>query len=108
MLRQLFVFLSQRKDLQAFTTRNRLAQRAARRFVAGESVGEACGVVGALNRQGMRGMLDFLGESTTNPEEARTAAAMYRTALTAIAERGLDSDVSLKPTQMGIDLSWDL
>ncbi|MDR5683140.1 MAG: proline dehydrogenase family protein [Armatimonadota bacterium] len=108
MLRQLFVWLSERKDLQAFVTRNRLAHRAARRFVAGDTLEDACRVLGELNTQGMLATLDFLGERTTNPTEAHAAAAMYRRVLATIAQRRLGANVSLKLTQMGIDLSWDL
>lgn len=108
MLRQLFVFLSEQRALQEMVTRNGLVRRAALRFVAGETLEEACAVAAELNRRGISVTLDLLGERVTNPEETRAAAGEYRTVLAEIERRHLDADIAIKLTQLGLDLSEDL
>jgi proline dehydrogenase len=107
-LRQLFVFLSERRALQEMVTRNGLVRRAALRFVAGEALEEACAVAAELNRRGIQVTLDLLGERVTNPEEARAAAEQYRTIVEEIQRQRLDADIAIKLTQLGLDLSEDL
>ncbi len=58
-----------------------------------------------LNRHGIAATLDSLGENVHTPEEAQRSAAIYHRLLDAIGERSLDSNVSVKLTQMGMDLS---
>ena len=58
-----------------------------------------------LNRHGIAATLDSLGENVHTPEEAQHSAAIYHQLLDAIDERSLDSNVSVKLTQMGMDLS---
>ncbi len=79
-----------------------------RRFVAGETLDEAIGVVRKLNGQGLRVTLDVLGESVTKEAEARAAKEEYLRALNAIAKNQVQSNVSVKLTQMGVDISPDL
>ena len=85
-----------------------LAKRAARRFVAGETAEEALQVVRDLNGRGLLATLDHLGENVTNEAEARAAAEEYLKLLPKINDLGLRSHVSLKPTQMGLDIGTDL
>ena len=108
MLRQLFVFLSERRALQEMVTRNGLVRRAALRFVAGETLEEACAVAAGLNRRGIQVTLDLLGERVKNPEQTRAAAEQYRTILAEISRPRLDADIAIKLTQLGLDLSEDL
>lgn len=104
MLKQVFLTLSKSQALHRFTMRNRTARRAARRFVAGERLDEAIGAVADLNRRGMVATLDYLGEHTTSVAEAEGSAAMYRETIAAIAAAGVRSHVSLKLTQLGLDV----
>lgn len=108
MLRAPLLYLSQRKSFQHLITGLALSRRVARRFVAGETLDDAIAAVAALNRAGCRATLDHLGENTSDPEAARRAAAATVTALNRIAATGVDSNVSIKLTQMGLDLSEDL
>lgn len=80
------------------------ARQAARRFVAGERLEEAIEAIKALNRQGILATLDHLGENTQTREDAVRAADEYLRILDAIRDHGLRSNVSLKLTQMGLDL----
>jgi proline dehydrogenase len=74
----------------------------ARRYVAGSTLGEAVATVNRLSAQGCCATVDVLGESVSNRELAGKAVAAYLEVLDAIAEHGLDANVSLKPTQMGL------
>ncbi len=74
------------------------------RFVAGmeiEDVLQACEV---LNKAGISATLDSLGESVMNAEEAQRSAEIYHQLLDAIEKRGLDANVSVKLTQVGMDV----
>jgi proline dehydrogenase len=108
MLRSTLLYLSNQQKLFQFIRRNRLARKFADRFVAGETIETALDAVAALNRQGIRASLDILGESVHNEAEARDAGRQYVHLLDRIAERKLDTNVSLKLTAMGLDVSEDL
>ena len=104
MLRRLFLALSRSQGLREFVVRFPIARRMSRRFVAGETLEEAIEAVRRLNRKGLLATIDHLGESITSREEAREAAEEYLRALDGLAESGVDSGVSLKLTQMGLDI----
>jgi proline dehydrogenase len=105
MLRQGFLTLAQSKELRDFAVANPLARKVARRFVAGEHLDEAVGVIGDLNRQGMKATFDLLGENVTSAADANATADAYLALLDAIQQHKLDSNVSLKLTAMGLDIS---
>lgn len=76
----------------------------AKRFIAGETFEEAKEVVKRLNKKGFFVTLDILGESVTNKEQAEKAMDSYIELLKNINTLGLNSNVSLKLTQMGLDI----
>lgn len=78
------------------------------RFVAGETLDEALGALATLQAQGLRTTVDVLGESVADERAAGAAADRYLTTLDALAARGLELNVSLKLTQMGLDLGLDV
>jgi proline dehydrogenase len=84
------------------------ARRTAYRFVAGETAAEAMTAIQRLNAQGIQATLDHLGESVTSEAAARHAADEYVAVLGHIEACGARANVSLKLTQMGLDLSQDL
>jgi len=100
--------LSQNNTVQSAFSKYRFAQRAARRFIAGEHLEEAISVIKRLNVQKILATLDHLGENTTNEREALAAAHEYLRILEVIAETGVQSEASLKLTQMGLDISQGL
>jgi proline dehydrogenase len=108
MLRQIFLYLSNQERLYNFARNNRLAKSFASRFVAGETLDEALAVVAALNRKKISASLDLLGESVRNEAEARAAGREYITVLDRIHAQKLDTNVSVKLTAMGLDISEDL
>ncbi len=107
-LRDIFLKLSTNQAMRSFVTRFPLSRRVSRRFVAGETLDEAIGVVKKLDAQGLAVTLDQLGESVTSQAEAREAKDGYLRALNALAQNQVASHVSVKLTQMGLDLNTDL
>jgi proline dehydrogenase len=100
--------MSTNETLHKFIVNFPLSRRVSRRFVAGESLDEAIAVVKKLNAQGLLVTFDHLGESVTSEREAREAKDDYLRALDAIATNQVQSQVSVKLTQMGLDLSADV
>lgn len=80
----------------------------ARRFIAGTSLSEALDFTANLKSQGFYTSVDHLGESVTSAEEAAIAAEQYLIILKALKERNLDKNVSLKLTQMGLEIDEGL
>ena len=80
----------------------------ARRFVAGETAPEALKAVALLNADSVRATVDILGENVHNESEARRAGRDYIDLLDAIRASGVDANISLKLTQMGLDISTEL
>lgn len=106
-MRTLFLFLSRSRQLRQWSTESRIAQIASRRFVAGESVQDAIATIRALNQRGLTATLDHLGENTETKAQAIAAADDYLVALDHIAQSGVKSYVSVKLTQLGLDLGTD-
>ncbi len=79
-------------------------RRLALRFVAGETLREAVAVAKELNERGMTVSMDHLGESVTDVGSARAARDDYLACLDEIAATGLDANVSVKLTQLGLAL----
>jgi proline dehydrogenase len=103
LLRSIFIALSQNKKLRAFAERSTIGHRLSGRFVAGMTVEEALFACEQVNHEGIAVSLDSLGESVRVEAEARSSAAIYHWLLDAIAERGLNANVSVKLSQMGMD-----
>lgn len=108
MLRQAFLYLSNQQKIFRFVRDNRFAKRFAQRFVAGETLEDALRAVESLNKKGITVSLDLLGESVRTEREAHAAAREILTMLDRIHERRLQSNVSMKLTQMGLDISEEL
>ena len=108
MLRQAFLTLSNSRELQDIALSNGMARKFALRFVAGETVEDAIKAVAALNGKGIKATLDHLGENVTRASEARAAAGSYIEVVERIEHTRVDSNVSLKLTQMGLDLDEEL
>ncbi len=85
-----------------------LGRRVSSRFVAGTTIDDALAATAAVNALGCSVSLDSLGENVTNAEEARHSAAIYHRLLDEIAPLRLNANVSLKLTQMGLDLDEKL
>jgi proline dehydrogenase len=107
LMRDFFLFLSKNKTLNAAAKKWGL-RFGASRFVAGETVEEAIRNVRELNKKGLVCTLDHLGEFVFSVEEANESADYCIKTLEAIASSGVDCNLSLKMTQLGLDISRDL
>ncbi|GIP21138.1 proline dehydrogenase family protein [Paenibacillus sp. J22TS3] len=79
-------------------------KKLAGKFIAGDTLDEALDEIEALNRKGIMVTLDHLGEGIKRLSEANAYKEEYIKLVDGIAKRGVDSNVSLKPTQMGLAL----
>jgi proline dehydrogenase len=103
-LRSTFIALSRNAPIRRFSEASSLGRRLSSRFVAGLHTEDALRAAAALNADGISATLDSLGENVCSPEQAERSASIYHELLDAVHHRGLDANVSLKLTQMGMDL----
>jgi len=76
----------------------------ARRFIAGETISEAIEAARRVEARGLTHTLDLLGESVTTLEKADAAARAYLKVVDAIVQSGIGRNLSLKLTQLGLDV----
>lgn len=107
MLRSSLLWLSERNGVFDFVKGNSVARKMASRFVAGETPDMAIEAVTEINSTNLTASLDLLGESVTNEQEAVSARVEIVDVLERIKETGVDANVSIKLTQMGLDLDLD-
>ena len=108
MLRSLLIYLSKAAWARSLVTRWQFAWRAASRFIAGERLEDAIQVIQVLNARGIGATLDHLGEHTSTPEESRRAVQDILRAIDAIQQSGVCANVSIKLTQIGLQLGEEL
>jgi len=102
------LWVTERRVVRRLITEHRLGRQFALRFVAGDNLEAGLRAARALHEQGIRSMLDHLGENVASPSQASNAADSYIHALKGI--RGvseIDCDISVKLTQLGLDSSMD-
>jgi proline dehydrogenase len=107
-LRATFISLSESKSIRAAAEKTWIGQRLSRRFVAGTQVDDALAATQAMNQLGLSVSVDNLGENVTNAEEARHSAQLYHQMLDKMAALGLNANVSLKLTHMGLDVDENM
>jgi proline dehydrogenase len=103
-LRAAFISLSESKSLRSAAEKTWAGQRLSRRFVAGTTIEDALAATRAVNRLGLSVSVDNLGENVSNAGEARHSAQLYHQMLDCMSEQGLNANVSLKLTHMGLDV----
>ena len=108
MLRAGLLWLSEQSRVFRFIRGNGLARRFAARFVAGETVDSGVAALKDLNAAGLTASLDLLGESVHNGAEAQVARGTYLETLDRIRAAGADANVSVKLTQLGLDIAPEL
>ncbi len=107
MLRSFFGSLSRSTWAQRTFSRWAIAKKLASRFIAGESSAEAIQVIRQLNERGIQATLDHLGENTTTREEATQAVDEVIHMIDEIERCGARANVSIKLSQMGLNLDAD-
>lgn len=101
--RSLFLFLSQNKFVKNRATKWG-PKLGAKTVIAGETITEAMKTVRELNKKGLSATVDHLGEFVYNRDEAIESMEYCVKTLDAIAESGVDCNLSLKLTSIGLDI----
>ena len=108
MIRKALLGLSTNAWVRDRATRYGFVKRSVRRFMPGETVEEAIAAARELQPQGITTILTKLGENLTAVEEAEDVTRHYLDVLDMVAASGLDAQVSIKPTQLGLDFDRGL
>ncbi len=108
MLKGTLLYLAQNRNVRNFVVHNRATRGVSRRFVAGEVLDDAVEATRALNKRGMHVSLDHLGENVSDAKEAASAAQDYINILDRIKQAGVDANISIKFTALGLDISQEL
>lgn len=104
MIRTVLLGLSNSRRLARWATSNGAGRRVVQRFVAGEELDHALAAARACNEDGMTASLDYLGENVASRADAQRARDAYLGVFDRIAQQKLEANVSLKLTQLGLDL----
>ena len=107
-IRKALLGLSTNAWVRDRATRYGFVKRSVRRFMPGETVEEAIAAARELQPQGITTILTKLGENLTAVEEAEDVTRHYLDVLDMVAASGLDAQVSIKPTQLGLDFDRGL
>ena len=102
------LWISENRKLRQALPKFRFVRRAVTRFMPGEELADAIGAAKKLSSKSINSIFTHLGENVAAEDEARTVADHYVRTLKHIASQKLDACVSLKLTQVGLDLSEDL
>jgi proline dehydrogenase len=105
MMRRFFLVLSGNQRVRRWMETSSASKKFTRRFIAGETLDDALAICANLASEGISTTLDHLGENVTSLQEAAASRDAYVEALGGIKARGLPSTVSMKLTQLGLDLS---
>lgn len=108
MLRAFLLYLSSASWARRLVSGWGLSRRVASRFVAGDTLDDAVRAVQALNQAGLNATLDHLGENVNTAEDAAHATEDYLGLLDRIQETKLRANVSLKLTQLGLLLDFEM
>src|ERR1700733_1666461 len=103
-LRSTFISLSEARQLRSLAESSSIGKKLSRRFVPGLEIEDGVASAQDLNRRGISSTLDSLGENVSDEAHAQRSAKTYHTMLDKIGELKLNANVSLKLTQMGMDL----
>jgi proline dehydrogenase len=106
-MRQLLLWMARNRLLKRWLPRIWFVRRAVRRFMPGETVEEALDAAEFFRPHGIGILFTQLGENLTQLPEAQAVADHYHGLLDMIAARGMDAEISVKPTQLGLDLDRD-
>jgi proline dehydrogenase len=108
LLRSSFIALSHHRSLRRFCEASSLGVKLSSRFVAGMEIADAIRVAEDVNKQGIAVTIDSLGESVASETEAHHAAEIYHQLLDLVEKRKLKANISVKLTQMGLEVSPEL
>jgi proline dehydrogenase len=102
--RNALIYLSRQEGLKEFAAKFGLFQRLTTRFIAGETSDQAVAAIRDLNTRGCSASFDHLNESVGSIAETEAEVREYLDVLARIDETGIDSNVSIKLTQFGLEI----
>ncbi len=106
--RSALIYLSRQEGLKEFATKFGLFKKLTTRFIAGENIEEAVAAIRDLNTHGCTASFDHLNESVGSVAETESEVREYLDVLARIDESGIDSNVSIKLTQFGLEIDPEL
>lgn len=106
--RKALIWISENQTLRQKLPRYRFVQRAVSRFMPGEELADALSAAGRMKEKGISSLLTLLGENIAEPAEGEKVAQHYIGALPLIQQKGLDGHISVKLTQLGLDLGEEI
>ncbi|MDE3179547.1 MAG: proline dehydrogenase family protein [Acidobacteriota bacterium] len=107
-MRTFFLACSRNAWLRERATKLWFVRRAASRFMPGETAEAALAAAAELKTRSIRAVFTRLGENVTDRDEAESVTGAYIEILDSAREHGIDAEVSVKLTQLGLDLGRDL
>jgi proline dehydrogenase len=106
-MRRLLLWCAQNRWLSTHVPRWRFARRAVKRFLPGEQFEDALKAAIAFKAQGIGALFTRLGENVRDLSEARATVEHYESVLSSASAAGVDAEISVKPTQLGLDIDAD-
>ncbi len=106
--RSALIYLSRKEGLKDFAARFSLFKKLTTRFIAGESIDEAVAAIREVNAHGCSASFDHLNESVGSTAETEAEVREYLDVLRRIDETGINSNVSIKLTQFGLEIDPEL
>jgi proline dehydrogenase len=106
--RSALIYLSRQEGLKDFAARFSLFKKLTTRFIAGENIDEAVPAIREVNAHGCSASFDHLNESVSSVAETEAEVREYLDVLARIEESGINSNVSIKLTQFGLEIDPDL
>ncbi len=107
-LKDTLLYLAHNQHLRDFVVHNKAARGISRRFVAGEVLDDAIQATRTLNQRNIQVALDHLGENVSDEQEAKAATQDYIAALDQIKQTGIEANISVKLTALGLDISREV
>jgi len=106
--RSALIYLSRQEGLKEFAAKFAPFRKLTTRFIAGENVEQAVKAIREINGRGCTATFDHLNESVNSAAETETEVREYLDVLARIDEMGIDSNVSIKLTQFGLEIEPEL
>lgn len=100
--------IADRSEVQNFVRSREMTQGLVKRFIAGENLETALDATTRLSRLGITATLDELGENVNTEEEASSASLRYIATLSRMAAAGIEPNISIKLTMLGLDLGNEI
>src|SRR5436309_14512016 len=106
--RSALLYLARQEKLKDFATRFAAFRKITSRFIAGETIDQAVAAIRELNARGCSASFDHLNESVSNIAETEAEVREYLDILAQIDSSGINSNVSIKLTQFGLEIDPEL